>query len=236
MPDTTLFMLASLDGKISTGASDARDFDRDLPCLPGLSAGLEEYYALERSTAEYSLNSGRVMAKVGWNDTVEPIAKLPVTFVLVDSAPHLAETGVRNLLLHARGVIVVTSNPRHPALGIDDSRLEVVLHEGAVDLRGLFAHLDALGVRELTVQSGGELNASLLRLGLIDHVSVVVAPILVGGRSTPGLVGGEPAVTEHDLGGIVGLQFSGVEMLSASFLYVLYDVVPRTTEPAHPEG
>ena len=30
-PITTLFMLMSADGKISTGASDDLDFDRDLP-------------------------------------------------------------------------------------------------------------------------------------------------------------------------------------------------------------
>ena len=35
-PITTLFMLMSVDGKISTGAADELDVDRDFPRLAGL--------------------------------------------------------------------------------------------------------------------------------------------------------------------------------------------------------
>lgn len=35
-PVTTLFMLMSLDGKISTGASDELDADKDFPAIDGL--------------------------------------------------------------------------------------------------------------------------------------------------------------------------------------------------------
>jgi 2,5-diamino-6-(ribosylamino)-4(3H)-pyrimidinone 5'-phosphate reductase len=43
LPVTTLYMLMSLDGKISTGASDERDFDKDLPRITGVSEGLGQY-------------------------------------------------------------------------------------------------------------------------------------------------------------------------------------------------
>ena len=46
-PITTLFMLMSLDGKISCGATDELDFDRDLPRVPGVVEGLNQYYELE---------------------------------------------------------------------------------------------------------------------------------------------------------------------------------------------
>lgn len=35
-PVTTLFMLMSVDGKISTGATDEFDVDRDFPKIPGV--------------------------------------------------------------------------------------------------------------------------------------------------------------------------------------------------------
>ena len=38
-PITTLFMLMSLDGKISPGASDALDVDKDFPKIDGLKEG-----------------------------------------------------------------------------------------------------------------------------------------------------------------------------------------------------
>jgi 2,5-diamino-6-(ribosylamino)-4(3H)-pyrimidinone 5'-phosphate reductase len=39
-PKTTLFMLMSIDGKISTGDTDALDVDRDLPGIAGVREGL----------------------------------------------------------------------------------------------------------------------------------------------------------------------------------------------------
>lgn len=35
-PIVTMFMLMSLDGKISTGVANALDFDSDLPKIPGV--------------------------------------------------------------------------------------------------------------------------------------------------------------------------------------------------------
>ena len=47
-PVTTLFMLMSVDGKISTGASDDLDVDKDFPRIAGVSEGLHQYYEIER--------------------------------------------------------------------------------------------------------------------------------------------------------------------------------------------
>ena len=59
-PMTTLFMLMSVDGKISTGATDDFDVDRDFPQLAGVREGLHQYYEIEQTTDLWSLNSGRV--------------------------------------------------------------------------------------------------------------------------------------------------------------------------------
>lgn len=64
-PVTTLFLLMSVDGKVSTGDVDERDFDRDLPNVEEVREGLHQYYDLEKQTDLFSLNTGRVMAKVG---------------------------------------------------------------------------------------------------------------------------------------------------------------------------
>ena len=64
-PVTTLFMLESLDGKISTGAGDNLDIDKDFPMIQGVKEGLHQYYELEGKTDWFSLNTGRVMAKIG---------------------------------------------------------------------------------------------------------------------------------------------------------------------------
>ena len=49
-PITTLFMLISVDGKISTGATDDLDVDKDFPQIAGVSEGLHQYYEIEQTT------------------------------------------------------------------------------------------------------------------------------------------------------------------------------------------
>ena len=66
-PVTTLFMLMSVDGKISTGSTDELDFDRDLPNINGVREGLHQYYEIEQTTDLWSFNTGRVQAKIGAN-------------------------------------------------------------------------------------------------------------------------------------------------------------------------
>ena len=41
-PITTLFMLISVDGKISTGATDDLDVDKDFPEIIGVKEGLQQ--------------------------------------------------------------------------------------------------------------------------------------------------------------------------------------------------
>ena len=67
-PITTLFMLMSVDGKISTGSTDELDVDRDFPKLPGVREDLHQYYEIEQTTDLWSFNTGRVQAKMGVNE------------------------------------------------------------------------------------------------------------------------------------------------------------------------
>jgi 2,5-diamino-6-(ribosylamino)-4(3H)-pyrimidinone 5'-phosphate reductase len=75
------------------------------------------------------------------------------------------------------------------------------------------------------MQSGGTLNATLLRNNLIDHVSLIVAPALIGGKNTPTLVDGGSLRTEGDLKKIKALKLKNVKKLEHSYLHLIYDVV-----------
>ena len=77
-PVTTLFLLESLDGKISTGSTDERDVDRDFPKIPVVKDGLYQYYEIEQHTDSVSLNTGRVMAKIGVNSRSDPKEQMQV--------------------------------------------------------------------------------------------------------------------------------------------------------------
>jgi len=66
--ETTLLLLCSVDGKITTGDNDSLDSDKDWRRIRGVKEGLQQYYEVEYSTAINSLNSGRVMEKIGINE------------------------------------------------------------------------------------------------------------------------------------------------------------------------
>jgi diaminohydroxyphosphoribosylaminopyrimidine deaminase/5-amino-6-(5-phosphoribosylamino)uracil reductase len=63
--------------------------------------------------------------------------------------------------------------------------------DGRVDVSALLTRLFALEVRAVLVEGGGEVHAAFLEAGLVDRVALFVAPMLVGGRAAPGVVGGE---------------------------------------------
>lgn len=223
---TTLFMLMSLDGKISTGATDERDFDKDLPHIKGVAEGLNQYYEIEKTTDWYSFNTGRVMAKVGWNEPKDEIERIPVRFVIVDNKPHLSELGVKNLLARVELLNIVTTNPDHPAFGVKDDGLNVWQFKDAINFKKLFQLVEQQGAKAMTIQSGGDMNAVLLRLGLIDEVSIVVAPVLVGGRDTPSLVGGESPANHEDLTKLTALRLISAKRLNHNYLHLRYKVSP----------
>lgn len=224
-PFTTLFMLMSVDGKISCGSTDALDFDRDLPRVPGVGQGLQQYYDLEQQTDLWSLNTGRVMAKVGANELPLP-ERTAVSFAIVDNT-HLTAAGVRYLCAKCRQLVIVTSNPAHPALRMGEENLSVIYQESSSLVDALSQLCSDHGCERLTVQSGGTLNAALLRAGLIDAIDIVVAPVVVGGRDTSTLVDGPSLTSIDELSQLVALELVSCDPLSDSYLSLRYRVTHR---------
>ena len=221
---TTLFMLMSLDGKISTGSRDDRDFDKDLPNISSTKEGLQQYYDLEQETDWFSFNTGRVMAKVGWNNEKTDVKQLPVIFVIVDNKPHLTARGVENLIKRTEKLYIVTTNETHPALKLSSAQLEVISYERTINFADLFKRISQKGGQAMTIQSGSDMNATLLRAGLIDELSIVIAPILVGGNDTASLIGGESLESIEDLQKIKALKLIEVSQLEYNYLHVRYKV------------
>ena len=123
-PITTLFMLASVDGKISTGSTDALDVDRDFPKIEGVKEGLHQYDEIEQTTDLWSLNTGRVQAKMGVNTKPLP-ERGPVSFVLVDSK-HLTRGGVEYFSALSDKFVLITTNREHPAFSVKADNLYII--------------------------------------------------------------------------------------------------------------
>ena len=217
-------MLSSVDGKISTGATNELDVDKDFPKLDGVKEGLYQYYEIEQTTDLWSLNTGKVQAKMGVNTKELPKEKCPVSFVLVDSK-HLTEGGVRYFCALSQQFVLITTNKEHPAFSVNEDNLHIIYQE-KLDLAEALARLYSdFGCERLTVQSGGELNGLFLREKLFDYIDFVVAPVLIGGKDTPTLIDGVALTKEEELSKLGILKLESCEVLKHSYIRLRYKVI-----------
>jgi len=218
----TLFLLVSVDGKISTGMVDERDFDKDLKNINGVKEGLHQYYDLEKETDSVSLNTGRVMMKIGVHTQNNPIHCPNVTFVIIDNS-HLNMDGLDNLCDNLKKLIIVTNNDSHPAFKCNHRNLDIIKYNDENDFLNLFRVLkERFKIERVTIQSGGTLNSIFIRNNLVDKVSLVISPCLIGGKLTSTLVDGESLVTSEDLEKIKSLKLEKVERLNDSYIHLVY--------------
>ena len=75
------------------------------------------------------------------------------------------------------------------------------------------------GVRTLMLEGGGKINGALLRAGLIDEVSVIVAPVADGRMGMPALFDAEPGQ-----GAPAALVLEHVEQRPGGLLWLRYHV------------
>ena len=177
------------------------------------------------------------MAKIGANArSLEDVKQMPVCFVIVDNKPHLNDHGLEYMTRWVERLFIITTNKDHPAFRLKEqlSNIVVMHYEGTIDFADAFAKLkNDYHAKRMTIPSGGELNAELRRAGLIDHVMVVVATCLVGGRNTTTLVEGESLRTVEDLAKIRPLKLTKCEALKDSYARLEYEVINGSTIQNH---
>ena len=216
-------MLMSVDGKISTGATDNMDVDQDFPRIEGLKEGLPQYYEIEQTTDLWSLNTGRVQAKLGVNEKALP-AKTPVSFVWIDNN-HLTEHGVHYLCALSKQAVLITTNPKHPAFHIKEGNLQIIYQTEFSLAKALEELKQKHGCDRLTIQSGGTVNSLFLREKLIDFIDVVIAPVLIGGKDTPTLIDGQSLRETEELSQLGVLKLLVCTTLQNSYLRLRYQVI-----------
>lgn len=221
-PITTLFMLMSVDGKISTGASDLFDVDKDFPTIEGLKEGLHQYYEIEQKTDLWSLNSGRVQAKLGVNEKAMPV-KTPVSFVLIDNS-HLDDHGIKYFCELSKKFVLITTNRNHPAFNVEADNMGIIFQEELSLEKALSELKDKYGCDRITIQSGGTINGLFLKDKLFDYVDIVVAPVLIGGKDTSTLIDGESITRKDDLDRLGVLRLVDCEKLQDSYIRLKYEV------------
>lgn len=222
-PYVTMFMLMSVDGRISTGASDFFDFDEDLPCLPYTEPGLHQYYSLEKETDKWALCSAKTQGKVLKKLKVDSIQRIPVNMITIGGYSLTPEL-IEKLSKRFERVILGSYRPLNRCKF--PRNVSLAYCNGSAGSSGLLNFLSSLfkehGIKSLTLQGGGQLNQMFLKHNLVDELNIVIAPLLVGGETVPTLISGPNPTSLSDLR---GLKLISATTLKDSYIQLKYRVL-----------
>lgn len=188
-PFVTLKVAASLDGKIATRTGESR-------WITGETAR-RRVHQLRNEVDAVLVGIGTVLrddplltTRLGIAEQRDPIR------VIVDNLARLPlRANVVNRASTAPTILAVSQMaPRTKLEALEREGVQVIVVEDSprrVSLERLMEALGKRGILSVMIEGGAEINASALREGIVDKVLFFVAPILIGGKSTPTAVGGE---------------------------------------------
>lgn len=223
-PVTTLSLLTSVDGKISTGDNVDRDIENDLAKFDETKVGLSKYRDIDNLINGWILTTGKVQVKKGINK-VDNVPKRDGVCIAVVDNKHLSGIGVINLMKEYDHVVVFTSNTKHPALSIQGDKLNVHVGINFGIAKVLSMLYKWYSCECITIQTGATTNADLLKLHMIDYIDFIVAPVLIGGNNTPSVIGGDSIMLENDLSRIALMEFMSCKPLGRNYIRLHYKVL-----------
>lgn len=188
-PFVILKTAASLDGKIATRTGESR-------WITGESAR-RHVHRLRNEVDAVLVGIGTVLrddplltTRLGIADQRDPAR------VIVDNLARLPlRAKVVNRASTAPTLLAVSQMaPREKLEVLEREGVQVIVVDGSprrVSLERLMEKLGKLGFLSVMVEGGAEINASALREGIVDKILLFLAPMLIGGKSTPTAVGGD---------------------------------------------
>ncbi len=176
----------SIDGKISTRKNDSAISSKlDLVrihklrstvdgIMIGISTVLEDDPMLN---VRYSTTGMKNPTRI----IIDSKARIPLNSRIIDSSKKI------------QTIIAVTHNASSRKIKeIQKKGAQVLVYgNGKVNLRNLFQQLEKMGLKKMIVEGGGEINWSVLKLGLVNELVVTISPVIIGGRDAKTLVEGK---------------------------------------------
>ena len=184
----TLNAAMTVDGKIATTSGDsAISSTDDLIRVHKLRASADAIIiGISTVLADNPRLTVRLAGKrVKWKDpariVIDNTGKIPL-----DSRILLTASRIKT-------IIAVTELAHIDTLRKIKKTGAIVIVSGrqTVNLKKVFSIIKQMGIRKILVEGGGEINWSLLRLGIVNELIVTIAPKIVGGRQATTLVEGE---------------------------------------------
>ena len=176
----------TIDGKIATNRGDSTiSSKQDLRRLHRLRSSVD---AIVIGISTVIVDNPRLTVRL-----VKRCGTTPVR-IIVDSTGRIPlDSKILKSASKINTIVAVTSKASDKRIDKIKSAGAMVIVAGTrtVDLKELFYILKKIGFNKILVEGGGELNWSVLQLGIVNELMVTVAPRIVGGRTATTLVEGD---------------------------------------------
>jgi diaminohydroxyphosphoribosylaminopyrimidine deaminase/5-amino-6-(5-phosphoribosylamino)uracil reductase len=206
-PFVHLKLAMSLDGRISLGPSVSTAIsgeaaltrvhelrhEHDAILIGGNTAAIDDPSLTDRSGRE---------------------RRRPLVRIVLDNTLQIKEGS--KLVTTARDVptiVVTNSQDGEKIKKLRDTGVDVIeLELGGRDLAGLLAELRQRDIQSVLVEGGTEIAGAFVDARLVDKVTFLYAPMIIGGRTAPNAIGGNGA---DSLAGAIELTDIAVTRLGA---------------------
>jgi len=176
----------TIDGKIATNLGDSKiSTKQDLRRLHRLRSSVDAVIiGISTVIADNPRLTARLVKRHGTTPVriiVDSIGRIPLDSKILKSASKI------------NTIVAVTKRASDGRVDKIKSAGAIVIVAGTktVDLTELFSILKKMGFNKILVEGGGELNWSILQLGIVNELMVTIAPRIVGGRTATTLVEGD---------------------------------------------
>lgn len=175
----------TIDGKIATNHGDsAISSKQDLRRLHRLRSSVD---AIVIGISTVIVDNPRLTVRLVKRCGITPVR------IIVDSTGRIPlDSKILKSASKINTIVAVTTRTSDKRIDKIKSAGAMVIVAGArtVDLKELFYILKKMGFNKILVEGGGELNWSILQLGIVNELMVTIAPRIVGGRTATTLVEG----------------------------------------------
>ena len=184
-PFVHLKLASSIDGKIATRTGDSRWI-----------TGEESRSRVHELRHEYDailVGSGTVASDDPLlTDRSSRARRRPLLRVVLDNRLRLsADSQLARTAGEAPVLLFASAEAEHSKVtSLAQTGVEIVTGRGERDLNGILDELGNRGIQSVLVEGGATVAAAFVEAGLINKVSVFIAPLIIGGCDAPSAVGG----------------------------------------------
>ena len=196
MPFVIMKTAMSLDGKIATRSGDARWISGEL-ARKHVHKIRNYVDAILVGTETVLKDNPRLTCRLATGSVEHPIR------IILDRRNRIPLTA--NVFKNSRSqpVIYVTGSDISPARqkALVARKVEILngkFGKNGFHIKPLLKELANRDMNSILVEGGAELNASVLKAGVVDRVVAFISPILIGGGKAPGFLGGQGVMKVND--------------------------------------